>query len=91
MTQGNNALKLPGGCLLVDRKPDSISKINTKQINIIPFRRYRLDPVEDAEEWEEEWTREEIWAQEHPVLDTLLEISLPLLTFAILFFGGLFF
>lgn len=44
MTNESREMKLPGGCILADRKADTITMINTKQLNIIPFRRYRLDP-----------------------------------------------
>jgi len=38
----NTAEKLPGGCYLTDR--EELKKINTRNLNIIPFRKYRLDP-----------------------------------------------
>ena len=38
----NTAVKLPGGCYLTDR--EELKKINTRQINLIPFKRYRFDP-----------------------------------------------
>lgn len=38
----NTARKLPGGCYLTER--EELKKINTRQINLIPFKRYRFDP-----------------------------------------------
>ena len=38
----NTAVKLPGGCYLTDR--EELKKINTRQLDLIPFKRYRFDP-----------------------------------------------
>ena len=45
-------VKLPGGCYLTDRKPEGIRKINLRELDIIPFQRYRFQAEEDAEEAE---------------------------------------
>lgn len=52
MIDESKAVKLPGGCYLVDRK-EEIRKINLRELNVIPFRKYRFDP--DPEELEEEY------------------------------------
>lgn len=57
----NAMVKLPGGCYLAERT-DDVKKLNVRQLNVIPFRKYRLDPVveesdeEDSEEQELTWT-----------------------------------
>lgn len=54
----NTARKLPGGCYLTDR--EELKKINTRNLNIIPFRKYRLDPdpvdMTDDDERPLHWT-----------------------------------
>lgn len=50
-------VKLPGGCYLSERKPE-IRKINLRELDIIPFPRYRFQAEEDSEdelEYESTW------------------------------------
>ena len=65
MIDESKAVKLPGGCYLVDRK-EEIRKINLRELNVIPFRKYRFEP--DPEELEEEWEYESSW------IDALLPV-----------------
>lgn len=44
-------VKLPGGCYLADKKPEGIRKIPIRNLDIIPFKRYRLR--DEADEYEE--------------------------------------
>ena len=63
-----NAVRLPGGAYLAD--------LDEKDLNVIPFRKYRFDPVPE----EEEETADSGWS----------DIILPILGIGFLIFFGLF-
>lgn len=64
MRDESTAVKLPGGCYLMDPE-EEIRKINLRKLDVIPFKKYRFEPEEDPEE---EWEYESGW------VDALLPI-----------------
>ena len=80
----NAMVKLPGGCYLAERT-DDVKKLNVRQLNVIPFQKYRLDPVvEEADDEEYDWLAE------HPVLESLADVALPVIITIVIVIGGCF-